>query len=234
MNKEELKTDKGELKDNPRIELINSLFECLDKEIEIYEIILKIVLQKQQFLIQNKELDLEKLLLDLNKLTEQAKYLDMKRLEILKKFGLDNKNLTWLENYLARIKNLKINITDDPGLLESFNEDLNNLVNSDGIPKTRLSEKDQRSITGDNVNLEFKNIPKNSFELIVKKTKKIKEMILKISEINNSNVFLIDQGRKNVKAYFDLLFKQFNNDTYSNVGIIQNKQYKNMLIDKVL
>jgi flagellar biosynthesis/type III secretory pathway chaperone len=64
------------------------------------------------------------------------------------------------------------------------------------------------------------------------KIKKIKSLILKISEVNNNNVFLINQGRKNIKAFFDLILHQYDTRTYSNNGKIGSGYHKNILLDK--
>lgn len=181
------------------INLAENLIKILDEETELYEIILEKVLTKQKFLVQNKDLELRSLIIELDKLTQNIKEIDEKRKYILEELGIQNKNLTWLENY---IKN-----------------------NDDFLRNSKESN---------NLNFKLKNIPTNYIEIIIIKTKKIKELIIKISEINNANVFLINQGKKNIKAYFDLLFKQLNKNTYSNEGILQNNQYKNLLINKIL
>ncbi|MDD5660236.1 MAG: flagellar export chaperone FlgN, partial [Actinomycetota bacterium] len=81
----------------------------------------------------------------------------------------------------------------------------------------------------------FESISKRLIEQITAKSKKIKKSVFEITEANKSNIFLIKQGRKGIKAYFDLIFKQLNNTTYCGLGTIKNKEYKkNILIDKVL
>jgi flagellar biosynthesis/type III secretory pathway chaperone len=182
---------------------LTDLIDCLDQEIEAYEDILKTVLEKQKLLVQNRESELEALLVDLNKKAELVKRLELKRVENLRNLGLENKNLTWMENCMKKVKNLE----EKPS--ENFKGNI---------------FKGQK----------FQNIPNDTFEIILKKVKRIKELILRVSEVNNSNVFLIEQGRKNIKAYLDLLFRQFDNDTYSNVGIMKNRQYKNIFLDKSL
>ncbi|GEM_PF-6586462 len=235
-----------------KIELINKLIECLNKEINLYEEILILVKEKQSLLVQNRELDLEPLLLNLNKLSEEAKELDNKRAEILKKLGLSAKNLTWLMNFvnktktgdydiisqIKRIENNKNNsvisfLSEElVGNLESLNSNIikesTKGMLSDKTNKDEMDNKNEVDRMED-----FKNLPTYTFELLVKKTKRLKEIILQISEINNSNIFLIEQGRKNIKAYFDLLFKKFNADVYSQEGFIENKMSKNILINKV-
>ena len=231
-----LKTEKTRSENTSRIELVNSLFNCLDQEIEIYESILKTVIRKQQLFIDNQELEFEELLKELDNLTEKVKKSDSKRLEIFKKLGLENKSISWIENHINKIRDTDAGIQGAPPpsskqgtefdfLLKEIPATVNNNIEAEG------SREGAKTI---DLDPGFKNIPVNSFETIVKKTKKIKELILAVSEINNSNVFLIDQGRKNVKAYFDMLFKESASSTYNNTGVIKDIKYKNVLIDEML
>ena len=232
-----LKTEKTRSENTSRIELVNSLFNCLDQEIEIYESILKTVIRKQQLFINNQELEFEELLEELDNLTEKAKKSDSKRLEIFKKLGLENKSISWIENHINKIRDTDTGIPGAPPLssnqgtkIDFLLKEIPATVNNKNI-EAAGSQECAKTIDSDPG---FKNIPVNSFETIVKKTKKIKDLILAVSEINNSNVFLIDQGRKNVKAYFDMLFKESASSTYNNTGVIKDIKYKNVLIDEML
>ena len=69
---------------------------------------------------------------------------------------------------------------------------------------------------------------------IGRKKDRIKQLVLQISEINNNNVFLIDQGRKSIKAFLDLMLDQYEIKTYVRNGKYGDNSKKNILLDKRL
>ncbi len=162
--------------------LIKELIECLDQEIDAYRHILNLISQEKELLVQNREEDLERLLLDLDEQVKKARYLETDRVKITKRMGVANEGTTWF-----------------------------------------ASEKQMEAFAG-----------KEMAAQITERIEKIKGLVLKISEINNNNVFLINQGRKNIKAFFDLILKQHDSRTYTNNGKIGSKFQKNILLDKRL
>lgn len=66
------------------------------------------------------------------------------------------------------------------------------------------------------------------------KIERIKTLIIKISEINNSNVFLIKQGRNNIRTFLELILEKNNLKSYSSDGRISNKPESNIFINKTV
>jgi flagellar biosynthesis/type III secretory pathway chaperone len=64
--------------------------------------------------------------------------------------------------------------------------------------------------------------------------KKIKALISRIGVINNTNIFLIKQGRDNVRAFLDLILEKSNLKSYSSDGKISNKPKGNIFINKTV
>ncbi|MBN2073598.1 MAG: flagellar protein FlgN [Actinobacteria bacterium] len=63
---------------------------------------------------------------------------------------------------------------------------------------------------------------------------KIRQLIMRISEINNTNVFLIEQGQKNIRAFLELILGKNNPGSYLRDGRASKGLEGNIFIDKTL
>lgn len=66
------------------------------------------------------------------------------------------------------------------------------------------------------------------------RVQEIKMLMHKISEINNNNVFLIEQGKKNIKAFYSLVSNANDAKLYYNNGKLGSKNNNIILLDKRL
>lgn len=64
--------------------------------------------------------------------------------------------------------------------------------------------------------------------------RKMKSLIIRISEVNNNNVFLIEQGRKDIRAFLDLILKKGDSKLYSSNGRISSKSQGNIFINETI
>jgi len=68
--------------------------------------------------------------------------------------------------------------------------------------------------------------------IFTSKIERMKMLMHKISEVNNNNVFLIEQGKKNIKAFYGLVLNASDAKLYSNKGKLGSRNSNIILIDK--
>jgi uncharacterized protein Veg len=70
--------------------------------------------------------------------------------------------------------------------------------------------------------------------MFTSKIESMKMLMHRISEINNNNVFLIEQGKNNIRAFYSLVLNASDARLYSNNGKLGSKNSNIMLLDKRL
>ncbi len=165
-------------------EIIEKLSESMEKEINLYSDILKLVRKERDILVSNRELELENNLKEQNELILIALQGEKNRLaitgEIAKRMGIESNESVTVSNILKNIE---------------------------GDQKHRL--KQTRDSLG--------------------------KLIVKIGEINNNNIFLIEQSSKNVKHFLDLILTNNSVSVYLKNGKIKtNLSTNNGMINKIV
>lgn len=165
-------------------EMIEKLSESMEKEINLYSDILKLVRKERDILVSDRELELENNLKEQNELILIALQEEKNRLaitgEIAERMGIESNESVTISNILKNVE---------------------------GDQKHRLKQ------AGDSLG----------------------KLIVKISEINENNIFLIEQGRKDFRHFIGLITDSNSVGVYLKDGRIKSGSgTKNNLINKVV